>query len=271
MQKTEKSKSQEISVEPLLLPRFSKKKDCHYISYSQVGSWEDEKSFNLGIKGRLEYILGYFFGVQFPDQGWGVFGEDAENAVCYRDYSKEEIADLDEKIKIHNIKHPNRPQRLVSDSLDSFDEREMSILKQITPLGTFQKEGWINFDGFKLLLYIDDATEDFKKLRDYKTASRNSGKKYELPEYKQLDVYSIWVEQEYDYIPDELEVCVIERAGNCYGMVERRDLLSVKKDVWYIDRKTSPERLQKIKDNIIKVANEISEYYKVYLKLKDIK
>ena len=255
----------------LLLPRFSKEKNCHYISYSQVGSWEDEKSFNLGVKGRLEYILAYFMGVKFPDQGWGVFGEDAENAVCYRDYPLVEIQKLDEEIKAYNIERPDRAQRLISESLSSFDEREMKILKQIEPLGVFQQEGWINFDGFKVLLYIDDANADFSKLRDYKTASRNSGKKYEKPEYDQLDVYSLWVKQQFGHVPDDLEVCIIERAGNCFGMVERRDLLSVKNDVWYVDRETSTERLKTIEDRIVRVANEISEYYKVYLKIKEIK
>lgn len=252
------------------LPRYSKEKKSHYISYSQITSWKDMKSFNMGVLGKYEYMLSYFMGNSWLDQGWGAFGEDVENYICYGSLDQKEIKKLDKDVLKHNIKRPDRKQRLISDSINSFDDREKGIMNKIEPLGTFQQEGWIDFDGFKVLLYIDDATEDFKKIRDYKTASKKSGEKYNLPEYKQLDIYSLWVEQEYGYIPEELEVCIIERGGNCYGMEERRDLLTVKGDVWYINRETSKERLEALKLDIQKTAEEISKYYKIFLKLKKL-
>ena len=67
---------------------------------------------------------------------------------------------------------------------------------------------------FDVLMYIDDINEEMTKIRDYKTGSKSSLKKYEKPEYKQLHVYSAWVYQETGLIP-EAEVYTIERKGNC--------------------------------------------------------
>lgn len=244
-----------------------KRGDLAYVSYSQISSYLSESSFNLGIEGRLEYIISYMMGVNFPDQGWGEYGNDVEAYICYKDFSKAEIEKLDEDIRIKNKKYPDRPEKLISECLASFTEEEKKKLDKIEPLGVYQQEGWINFDGFKLLLYIDDATEGFKKLRDYKTASESSSQQYYTDKYKQLIIYSIWVKQEMGYYPDELEVTIVERGGNCFGMVERRDLLFVKDRVWTVDRSEDIKKCDDMKVFIQKTAEEIADLKTTYDKL----
>jgi hypothetical protein len=252
----------------LLLPK-SRNNDS-YVSYSQISSYLSEKSFNLGIDGKLEYIITYFFGRQFPDQGWNLFGSSVEDYICYRNFSKKEIKALDDKIIKGNEQYPDRPNALVSESIASFSEGEKVIMNKIEPLGLYQVEGWIDFKGFKLLLYIDDATKDLKKLRDYKTASENSSKQYYTDSYKQLTIYSLWVKQQTGFYPDELEVCVIERGGNCFGMEDRRDLLFVKDRVWYINRNDDIKKCDEMRTLIQSTAEEISSLYQTYLKLKEL-
>lgn len=216
------------------LPR--KDKDgINYISYSQYTSFKGETGFNTGLPGQWEYIQSYFLGKSWPDQGWAQFGKDVEDYICERKAS------------------------------ETFRENEKKTLEKIVPLGRFQQEVklWIAKDLY-LLGYIDDATEDLMHIRDYKTCSSNSSKKYYEPEYEQLDLYAMWVKQETGRLPEKLEVCMIERKGNVFGMKERRDLLSVGNEVWYHTRETSEERLEKVKNNLMKQVFMISDLYKVF-------
>lgn len=220
----------------IILPRKDEQ-GLQYISYSQYNSYKDEKSFSLGILGQHEYIIGYFLGVRFPDQGWGTFGGDAEDYICTREKA------------------------------DTFDDREKAVMNTIEPLGIFQHEVKLRLiDGVYLLGYIDDMKPDWKKIRDYKTCSKASSQKYYKPEYYQIDIYSAYVKQEKGFIP-EAEVCMIERKGNCFGMVDRRDLLSVGNEVWYHLREVTQERIDYITGDIIRVVHEISDLYKVFLKV----
>ncbi len=59
---------------------------------------------------------------------------------------------------------------------------------------------------------------------------------------------------------------MIERKGNCFGMTERRDLLSVGNEIWYTDRDINKERVDHIIEDVRDVVVEISELYKVFLK-----
>lgn len=210
----------------------------YYISYSQYSTWKELKSFNLGILGKQEYILGYFLGVEWPDQGWAQFGSEVEDYICTKDKS------------------------------EKFGVLEKETLDKITPIGVFQKEIklWI-FPNVYIYGFMDDCNEDMSWLRDYKTASNNSRQRYYKDDYTQLDIYAMYALQETGKIPEKLEVCIIERKGNCFGMVERRDLLSVGKEIWYHQRETSQERLDKIKGTITATIFEISNAYKLFKKL----
>lgn len=210
----------------------------YYISYSQYSTWKELKSFNLGILGKQEYILSYFMGVKWPDQGWAQFGSDVEDYICTKDKA------------------------------EAFTESEKETLAKIKPIGVFQKEIklWI-LPNVYVYGFIDDCNDVMSWLRDYKTASNNSRQRYYKDDYTQLDIYAMFAYQETGKIPEKLEVCIIERKGNCFGMVERRDLLSVGKEIWYHERETSPERLAKIKGNLIAAILEISNAYKLFKKL----
>jgi len=82
----------------------------YYISYSQYSTWKELKSFNLGVLGKQEYILGYFLGVKWPDQGWAEFGSDVEDYICTKDKK------------------------------EKFNKEELLTLDKIEPIGVFQKE-----------------------------------------------------------------------------------------------------------------------------------
>lgn len=248
----------------VILPRKDKDGN-YYISYSQYNSFNDIKGFNTSLPGVWEYIQQKFFDINFPDQGWGMFGHDVENYICYKNANKKTIDKLDKENK-------NKGERLIDDSLNSFTEKEKEILNTVKPLGNFQQEIkiWL-LDNVYLLGYIDDSLEDLLHLRDYKTGSKNSVQKYYKDEYKQLDIYAMYTLQETKKLPHTLEVCMIERKGNCYGMKNRRDLLSVGENVWYHKRETSVGRINKIKKEIIETVYQISDLYSVYLKTKDLK
>lgn len=219
----------------MILPRKDKEGNC-YISYSQITAWHEAKGFDTGLPGKVEFIRKYFLGETFEDtKGFGLFGTEVEGYITERNYA------------------------------DKFTDQEKKVLEQISPLGVFQKEFKLKYDGFYVLGYIDDMLPDATKIRDYKTASKKSGKKYEEDAYFQLDLYALAIKQETGKLPKELEVCIIERLGN--GFNGGRDVMTVGNDVWYVQRKTNKERLKKLEQTILQTAEEISEYYQVFLKL----
>lgn len=220
----------------IILPRQDENGDF-YISYSQYSSWKSKKSFNLGIDGREEYILSYFFKERFPDAGWALFGQQVEDYVCEKKGS------------------------------EFFSERERKVMDQIDPLGVFQEEiKWYILPNVYILGYIDDRLEDYSKIRDYKTASQSSKARYYKDDYTQLDIYGGYVQSKTGLIP-QAEVCIIERQGNCFGMRERRDLLSVGNEVWYHPITITPQRIEKVKADILTTIFEVSSHYKHFLNL----
>lgn len=216
----------------LLLPKG-------HLSYSQITSWNENKSFNLRVPGNLEYILGYFFGEEFPDWGWGQFGTEVEEYICEK-------------------KH-----------IENFTNREREVLDSIVPLGTFQQEGFIEFDGFRVKLYIDDATEDLSHIRDYKTASDKSRQKYYQDDYWQLDTYGMWVKQQTGKLPEKAELVIIERTGNAFKG-GGRSALQVGDQIWQHYRELTEERQEILREKIIKTAHEISNCYQTFLKLNEL-
>jgi len=219
----------------MILPRKDKDGNC-YISYSQLTAWREPKGFDTGLPGKVEFMRKYFLGETFEDtKGFGTFGTEVEGYITERTYA------------------------------EKFTDREKQVLEQIQPLGVFQKEFKIQYDGFYVLGYIDDMLPDATKIRDYKTASKKSGKKYEEDAYFQLDLYALAIQKEFGQLPKSLEVCIIERAGN--GFNGGRDVMTVANDVWYVERKTNKERLDNLEKKIISTAQEISNYYTIFTKL----
>lgn len=218
----------------ILLPRTTEAGKPR-VSYSQVKAFNELKSFNLGVEGKLEYMISYFFGRTFPDIGWGQFGEEVESYISVREGE------------------------------DKFTNAEKEVLNKIQPLEVQADKFSIDYGEFEFFGIIDDRLADWSKIRDYKTASKNSKKQYETDDYKQLDIYALAGVEKTGIIP-ELEVCVIERNGNA-NFGGGRQALTVGKEIWYIPKKTSEERLDMIKKDIFKTVIEISDYYKMFLKL----
>lgn len=214
------------------LPRKDKEGN-YYISYSQVNTWLDKKGFNTGKSGMEEYIRGYFLGEEFIDKGFGIFGKEVESYIVDRKEIKK------------------------------FDDREREVLDKIIPLDIHQKEIRIQYPGFYVLGYIDDCTADYKHIRDYKTCSINSGKKYATDEYWQLYLYAIGIHQELGYYPDKIEVCCIERSGNPFKG-GGRNVLAVGNSHWMIEKELTPTIITNINSIIESTANEISDYYKIF-------
>jgi hypothetical protein len=243
----------------IVLPRKDKDGN-YYISYSQISSFLSDKGFNTGLPGSLEYIQRYFLGKDWPDAGWALFGAQVEDYICYRDYSIEKIREIDKELG-------RVGEETIENAIKSFSYSEQDILNEIEPLGTYQRtvKLWI-YDNVYVYGFIDDCTDDYSIMRDYKTGSKTSVKQYSTDKYKQLDIYSLFALQETGKIPEKLEVCAIERKGNCFGMTNRRDLLSVGKEVWWIERSTSKEKLEVLKLHIEDTIKKISDLYKIFLK-----
>jgi len=207
------------------------------ISWSQIETWNSKSGFNTGLKGNQEYILKYFTGATFPDMGWGLFGTEAEGYICEREYS------------------------------DKFDENEKKILESITPLGIFQQEILVDFGDFVVLGFIDDAKPDFRKIRDYKTKSESSKKDLHEDKKHQLELYALWVQQEFGFIP-EAEYCIIERLGGAECMKGAgREALKIGTKVWYEPYSITPERLEKTEALVRSTVEEISSFYRTYTKV----
>lgn len=219
----------------MILPRQDKDGN-YYLSYSSISLWNEMKGFNTGRLGKEEFIRSYFFGEEYGDEmGWALFGSQVEDYICKRE------------------------------GADNFDDNERKVLETIIPLGDFQHEVHIPFEGFYLKGFRDDATPDHRKIRDYKTASEKSSQKYYGADYKQLDIYALDVFKRSGFIP-EMEVCVIEREGNPFRG-GGRSVLRVKERVWYIPRTTTEAKLTELEAYINRTAQEISLHYQLFLKL----
>lgn len=219
------------------LPRF---KDGRYkISYSQIKLWHDLKGFSTGLMGRMEYIRSYMLGEEYPDWGWGLFGDDVEDYVCTKE------------------------------GADKFTDEEKKTLDKIKPLGNFQVPIEMDFGDFIFTGFKDDTNDGETKLRDYKTASEKSKEQYYGDDYKQLDLYALDTLKKTGKLPEELEVVVIERKGNAFR--GGRDVLAVGEKIWTIDREVDEERIASMEKLIVDTAKEISEYYNTFKILNEIK
>jgi len=223
-------------MEGIILPRQDENGE-YYLSYSQKSTWSAIKSFNLGISGRIEYMASYFLKRRWPDQGWAEFGQDVEDYVCEKS------------------------------GADKFKPNELLVLDRITPLGLFQQEvKYYVLPNVYIKGFIDDMTPEKTLIRDYKTASVASKARYYKDDYTQLDLYANAVYKETGVLP-QAEVCIIERKGNCFGMVERRDLLSVGEEIWYHQREISLERIARVEAEVLTTIFDISSHYKHFLML----
>jgi len=213
----------------LILPKVDKE-GVPYLSYSQVATWKRSKR---------DYMRQYFFSERFEGNAYTEFGTKVGEALEDNDFSK-------------------------------FEPDEQDFLKTVPRYDVFEKEIKLQMDGFYVKGFIDTLKQSkgtAKKIpviADYKTGDiAKKTADYESDDYIQLEIYAADVLQETGQLPEKVEVILIGREGNAF----KREPLRLTKEFIVIDREISEVRVNKVKELVQQVAEEISEYYKVFLKL----
>ena len=218
----------------LILPQRDEDGNC-YISYSQISKWK---------KSKRSYIRQYFMGEKDDNkllQDFGDFG--------------------------HRI-----GEALENNNFEGFTKEEVVFLDTVPRYDEFETEIHLQLDGVYVYGKIDTHTKpkDYgkgihvRRMADYKTGIIEKRQpEYESDDYWQTDIYAAYLEQKYGIAPDDVSVILIGRDGNAFN----REELTLTGEYVNIKRYITPERLQLVKENVQKVAEEIAEYYAAYLKL----
>lgn len=218
-------------------PEWEKHIGKPMVSWSQIESFNAKNGFNTGLLGKYEYIRKYFLGESYPDMGWGTFGTEAQEYIQERKHG------------------------------DKFTKAEKKVLDTITPLDIFEQPVILDFKDFIVLGFIDGLSADWKKIRDIKTKSENSKKDLFTGKKHQLELYSLYVEQEKGFLP-ECEYVIVERGGGRECMMGGgRAVLTVGERVWYEPYKITKTRLAETKKLVKSTVKEISKYWKVFNKI----
>lgn len=178
------------------------------------------------------YVRRYFFTEKFEGNDWTEFGNKVGTALENNDFS-------------------------------AFTKPEQTTLKKVTRYDDFERRIEWHFDEFFVLGFIDTSTSVPTKIGDYKTGDPDKvTAKYESKDYQQLEIYSGAIEQETGVLPEEAHVFIIERIGNPY-----KEDLKVGKRIVVVTKDITPERIEEVKQEVLDIVQEISDYYKVFLKL----
>ena len=180
-------------------------------------------------KDKKDYIKSYFFGERFEGNAYTDFGSKIGEALENNDFS-------------------------------GFSEKEQKVLNKITRLDEFERKICLDFGDFYVLGFIDTNNKDLTILVDYKTGDMGKIEVYESDDYDQLGIYAAALEQETGKLPEQAYVELIERVGNAFKGEE----LALGSEVVQIPQDISPKKIKEIKKDVVKVATEISEYYRVF-------
>jgi len=217
--------------------RYPQHKGKYKISYSQYTSYKDPEYQN-------DYYVQYFSGINlggnvFSDFG-GYCGTKIEYNALGKDYETP-LLDSDLAILRDKIDYPD----------NCVYEDEICV-----DFGDFVCEGYIDRSWYR---------EDGVEVLDYKTLNIEKKKDfYASEEYGQTTLYCYDREQAGHNILNS-SVCGLGRKGLSFeGTGNYRIRLSG--EVIYIPTPYSKERAEKVLENIRKVAGQISEDYKIFLK-----
>lgn len=152
---------------------------------------------------------------------------------------------------------------LESNDFSGFDEDEQKTLKTVPRLDIFEKEIKVDFGDFYLKGFIDTCDKKFTKLKDYKVGTEKKIPEYTDDKYIQTVVYAMGLKQETGKLPKETSVVLIDRKGNAF----RGEPLKIGERIWEIPLELSEKRIKFADELVRHTANEISKYYKVFLKL----
>lgn len=228
----------------IILPRTDDSGN-YYLSYSQIKDWKSD---------RRKYIREYFMGEKSDNEGlqkYGDFGNKVGEAFENDDYS-------------------------------AFEPDEIEFLKTVPRFDEFEREIRLNMDGFYLKGYIDTNTkpevisEDsvpmkwIRKIADYKTGDvekKGSSKiDYSSCDYLQVEIYAAGLRQEFGKAPKEASVLLLGRSGNAF----KNEELKLTKEFIEIEKKITDKRLDEVEQEVQRVAEEISEYYQVFLQMNKV-
>ena len=228
-------KKKKVEAVDILLPK--KNKDGRaYISYSQYSKFKSKKK---------DYIKSYFLGERFEGNAYTEFGTLVGEALENNDFSEF-----------------NETETALLSKVTRFDEFEREINWD---LGTFVVNGYIDTnDKFPSGIKKNDMIVD--NIVDYKTGAANKVEVYEADDYDQVTIYAGAVEQDTGHLPSKGWVELIERTGNPF----RGEALKLGKEVFVIEQDVSKESVERVRKNLIKVANEIAASYKVFNLLNSV-
>lgn len=184
-------------------------------------------------KSKREYIRQYFFGESFDGNAFTESGKKVGEALENNDFS-------------------------------GFTRGERALLVKLPRLDTFERMIRLEYpEGFYVKGFIDTNSSDFRHIIDYKTGDMSKRSEYDSDEYCQLEIYALALEQETGVLPDKAEVVLIERLGNPFKGEE----LKLGENFEVIDRSLDVFRLETVRQDVLKIALEIADYYKVFKKL----
>lgn len=180
-------------------------------------------------KSKKDYIKSYFFGERFEGNAYTDFGSLIGESLERGDFS-------------------------------AFKAKEKKVLKKVTRLDEFERKIKWDLGLFYVTGYIDTNDSELTTLIDYKTGDMTKVDVYEDDDYDQLAIYAGAIEQETGTLPKKAHVELIERVGNAF----RGEDLALGSEVAKIKQDVSKKRINQVKKDVIKVATEISEYYRVF-------
>jgi len=217
--------------------RFEKYNGMEKLSYSQIGSYTDPLYKN-------DYIRQYMFGIPSEGSIWTEFGSAVGEFI---ETNGEVCSDLLNEESINALKDLPRPKKAAY-------EYPIAVVVD-TPEGELVIEGYIDE-----LEFVNDKQV---VVRDFKTGNIDKKvEQYASPEYQQTTLYSYHMETEgYEVINSC--VWLLSRKGN--GRAGHPVRLENK--FLEIPTPYSKERAEQYFDKVRKTAKEISDLYKVYLKV----
>lgn len=198
-----------------------------YLSYSQYKKWKEKNR---------DYIRQYFF-------------KEKEDNPALKKYG-----DFGHKVG-ESFEHAN---------FSAWDKEEADFLQKLPYYDEFEKEVKLQLKGFYVLGYIDSNKSDYTQLLDYKTGDIvKMTPEYKSDKYEQVDLYAAALKQMHGKLPKKGIVVLIGRSGNAFNGEE----LNLTLEAEIINKPLSLKRCKEVSDNFQQIGEEISNYYRVFLKL----
>ena len=184
-------------------------------------------------RSKRDYMRQYFYGESFEGNAYTDFGSSVGEALESGDFS-------------------------------AFTKKEAEFLKTVPRYDEFEREIKLLMKGFYVKGFIDTNTKVLDMLADYKTGSiETKATEYESDSYNQLEIYAAALKQVSGVLPTKASVFLIDRTGNAFKGEE----LKLGKEFITITRDITEEKIKSVLEEVQLIAEEISSYYQVFLKL----